>query len=50
MHVDELLKTIDAYAAGDYEAATAGARESFAHMYETGDALAGGIIAEKQLM
>ena len=27
MHVDELLKTIDAYAAGDYDAATAGARD-----------------------
>jgi len=49
MHVDELLKTIDAYAAGNYEEATAGARQSFAHMYETGDALAGGIIAEKDL-
>jgi hypothetical protein len=50
MHVDELLKTIDAYAAGDYEAASAGARQSYAHMYETGDALSGGIIAVKKLM
>src|SRR6478735_3054407 len=49
MHVDELLKTIDDYAAGDYEAAAAGARMSFAHMYETGDALAGGIITVKKL-
>ena len=50
MHVDELLKTIDAYAAGNYDEAAAGARQSFAHMYETGDALAGGIITEKKLM
>ena len=49
MHVDELLKTIDDYAAGDYKAAAAGARQSFAHMYETGDALSGGIIAVKKL-
>jgi hypothetical protein len=50
MHVDELLKTIDDYAAGNYDEAVAGARMSFAHMYETGDALAGGIIAQKMLM
>jgi hypothetical protein len=50
MHVDELLQTIDAYAAGNYDEAAAGARKSYAHMYETGDALAGGIIAEKHLM
>jgi hypothetical protein len=49
MHVDELLKTIDEYAKGDYEAAATSSRMSFAHMYETGDALAGGIIATKGL-
>lgn len=50
MHVDELLKTIDAYGAGNYDDAATDAREAFAHMYETGDALAGGIIATKGVM
>jgi hypothetical protein len=49
-HVDELLKTIDAYAAGNDAAAATDARMAYAHMYEAGDALAGGIIATKGLM
>jgi hypothetical protein len=49
MHVDELLATIKAYAAGDYTGAATDARHAFAHMYEAGDALASGIIATKKL-
>ncbi len=49
MHVDKLLATIKAYAAGDYATAASDARLAYAHMYDTGDALASGIIATKKL-
>ena len=44
MHVDQLLGQIDAYAAEDYERAFALARESYAHMFPLGKALAAGIV------
>jgi hypothetical protein len=44
MHVDQLLKQVDDYAAEDYERAFAVARESYAHMFPMGKALAAGIV------
>jgi hypothetical protein len=44
MHVHQLLKQVDAYAAEDYERAFAVARESYAHMFPLGKALAAGIV------
>ena len=46
-HVNQLKGQIDAYAAGDYPAAYAELREAYAHMFMTGDTLAGGISAQK---
>lgn len=49
-HVGQLKDQIDAYAAGDYEAAYASFRKAYAHMYMTGDALAGAIVAQNPEM
>ena len=46
MHVDQLVAQIDAYAAGDYDGAYAAAREAYAHMSMTADALALAIIQQ----
>jgi hypothetical protein len=46
MHVMELKGQLDAYAKGDYEQAYALAREAYAHMFATGDALAAAIVAQ----
>jgi hypothetical protein len=43
-HVDRLLEQVDAYAAEDYERAFALERESYAHMFPLGKALAAGIV------
>jgi hypothetical protein len=44
MHVDHLLEQVDAYAAEDYERAFQLERESYAHMFPLGKALATGIV------
>ena len=46
MHVMELKGQLDAYAAGDYDEAYRLAREAYAHMFATGDALAAAIVAQ----
>ena len=43
-HVDQLLEQTDAYAREDYERAYALERESYAHMFPLGKALAAGIV------
>jgi hypothetical protein len=43
-HVDQLLQQTDAYAQGDYGRAFALERESYAHMFPLGKALATGIV------
>jgi hypothetical protein len=43
MHVKQLEASMDAFGAGDYPKAYASAREAYAHMYGTGDALAAAI-------
>jgi hypothetical protein len=45
-HVMQLKGQIDAYAKGDYEEAYGIAREAYAHMYMTGDTLAGAIVEQ----
>jgi hypothetical protein len=42
--VDQLLQQVDAYARGDYDRAFALERESYAHMFPLGKALAAGIL------
>src|SRR5918995_1704101 len=44
MHVDQLLQQVDAYARGDYDRAFTLERESYAHMFPLGKALAAGIL------
>ena len=44
MHVDQLLQQVDAFARGDYGRAFALERESYAHMFPLGKALAAGIM------
>ena len=46
MHVNQLKGQIDAYAAGNYERAYRLERTAYAHMFMTGDTLAGGISAQ----
>ena len=46
MHVMELKGQLDAYAKGDYEHSYMLAREAYAHMFATGDALAAAIAAQ----
>jgi hypothetical protein len=43
MHVKQLEASMDAFGAGDYPKAYATAREAYAHMFGTGDALAAAI-------
>ena len=45
-HVMQLKRQIDAYAKGDYERAYSLARDAYAHMYMTGDTLAGAIVKQ----
>ncbi len=45
-HVSQLKGQIDAYAGGDYEQAYEQVREAYAHMFMTGDTLAGGIVKQ----
>ena len=45
-HVNQLKGQIDAYAKGDYERAYSLARDAYAHMYMTGDTLAGAIVEQ----
>ena len=45
-HVDQLIAAIDAYANDDFAAAFAAEREGFAHMFMTGQVLAGGIAGQ----
>ena len=45
-HVNQLKGQIDAYANGNYAKAYAIAREAYAHMYMTGDALAEAIVKQ----
>jgi hypothetical protein len=45
-HVMQLKGQIDAYAAGDYADAYEQYREAYHHMYMTGDALAGAVVAQ----
>jgi len=42
----QLIDALDTYAAGDYEAEYAQVREAYHHMFMTGDALAGAIVAQ----
>jgi hypothetical protein len=46
-HVTQLTKALDSYAAGDHEAAYVQVRAAYHHMYMTGDALSGAIVAQK---
>lgn len=48
-HVLELKGQLDAYAKGDYTKAGALYREAYAHMFMTGDLLAGAIAKQKNL-
>ncbi len=45
-HITGLKGQIDAYAAKDYPAAYTNVRDAYAHMFMTGDTLAGGIAAQ----
>ena len=45
-HVNQLKGQIDAYAQGDYERAYRLQREAYAHMFMTGDTLAGAIVEQ----
>jgi 2-hydroxy-3-keto-5-methylthiopentenyl-1-phosphate phosphatase len=46
VHVNQLVAQIDAFHAEDYETAYANEREAYGHMFETAQALAGGIAAQ----
>ncbi|MBW7461691.1 hypothetical protein K0U00_47325, partial [Paenibacillus sepulcri] len=46
MHIHHLLDAFDAYVNKDYSAVYADTRAAYAHMFETGDALAAGISAQ----
>jgi flagellin-like hook-associated protein FlgL len=46
MHVDQLITQIDAFAGEDWDTAHATAYEAYDHMYDTAEALAGGIAAQ----
>jgi hypothetical protein len=48
-HVLELKGQLDAYAGGDYAKAATGYRNAYAHMFMTGDLLAGAIAKQKSL-
>jgi hypothetical protein len=46
MHVDQLVSAFDSYVAKDYTTTYASVRSAYAHMFMTGDALAGAITAK----
>jgi hypothetical protein len=46
MHVNQLVSAFDSYVAKDYETTYASVRETYAHMFATGDALAGAIVKQ----
>jgi len=48
-HVLELKNQLDAYAKGDYTKSTTLYRQSYSHMFQTGDLLAGAIAKQKSL-
>ena len=48
-HVLELKGQLDSYAAGDYAKAATLYRDAYAHMFHTGDLLAGAIATQKDL-
>jgi hypothetical protein len=48
-HVLELKAQLDAYAKGDYAKSTGLYRQSYSHMFKTGDLLAGAIAEQKNL-
>jgi plastocyanin len=45
-HVEQLIAAFDNYVAGDYTAAYENARAAYAHMFMTGDLLAGAIVKQ----
>lgn len=45
-HVNQLATALDTYASGDYAMAYEQLREAYGHMFGTGDALAGAIVAQ----
>lgn len=45
-HVNQLVQAIETYAAGDYPTAYTQIREAYHHMFMTGDALSGAIVAQ----
>jgi hypothetical protein len=45
-HVSQLVDAIDTYASGEYDTAYVEVREAYHHMFMTGDALAGAIVAQ----
>lgn len=47
MHVQQLTKSMDQFGAGQYDASYTSAREAYAHMFGTGDALAAAISKQK---
>jgi hypothetical protein len=48
-HVDQLIASFDAYTEADYDEAYSQAREAYAHMFMTGEALAGAIATQKNI-
>lgn len=46
MHVNQLVSAFDSYVNKDYATTYASYREAYAHMYATGDALSGAIVAQ----
>jgi hypothetical protein len=49
MHVNQLIGAVDSYKAGTYTDAYGKVRMSYAHMYDTADALAGAIATQQKL-
>ena len=45
-HISQLAMNVDAYAAKDYAKSDSLQAEAYNHMYDTGDALAGGIVTQ----
>ncbi|HUH14717.1 MAG TPA: hypothetical protein VML35_02410 [Gaiellaceae bacterium] len=45
-HVNQLVEAIETYAAGDFPTAYTQIREAYHHMFMTGDALSGAIVAQ----
>jgi hypothetical protein len=49
MHVNQLISAADAYKAGRYADSVSQVRMSYAHMYDTADALAGAVATQQKL-